>query len=210
MSERKRVQKSSIRPSNRREFVRVFLFLLTLSWYLPIFVWRNFLRNWMIYDNNNKIKRENKNNRLWQNMNWKFATVSRPMPAKKKTRKWWNCEASDLFSWSNWRLWMCVSVMGDDMMDPYLLYDDGETALSGGCLFTFGLTLLTCLMEFACMLTDCWCCSCCCCCWFCCCCCCCCCGPINCGCCCALSCCEDPVMPPFERRLRFITTKNQI
>lgn len=91
--------------------------------------------------------------------------------------------------------------------NAYLLYDDGETALSGGCLFTFGLTLLTCLMEFACMLTDCCCCSCCCCCWcgFSCCCSCCCCGPINWGCCCALSCCDEPVMPPFDRRLRFIT-----
>lgn len=107
---------------------------------------------------------------------------------------------------------VCVEFMKEEFFFAYsyLLYVDGETALSGGCLFTFGLTLLTCLMEFACILTDCCCCSCCCCCWcwFCCCCCsccCCCCGPINCGCCCALSCCDEPVIPPFERRFRFIT-----
>ena len=29
-----------------------------------------------------------------------------------------------------------------------LLYDDGDTKLSGGCLFTFGFTLLTCFVEF--------------------------------------------------------------
>lgn len=76
----------------------------------------------------------------------------------------------------------------------YLLYVDGETALSGGCLFTFGLTLLTCLMAFACptVWLGCWFC-CCCCCWDCCC------------CCCAFSCCTEPVIPPFERRFRLIT-----
>lgn len=70
----------------------------------------------------------------------------------------------------------------------YLLYVDGETAFSGGCLFTFGLTLLTCLMEFTCILTaDC-----------------CCCGPVCC-CCCALRCCDEPVIPPFDLRFRLMT-----
>lgn len=81
-----------------------------------------------------------------------------------------------------------VSVFVFGVNWSYLLYVDGETALSGGCLFTFGLTLLTCLMEFTCILTDC-----------------CCCGPVCCGCCCALSCCDEPVIPPFDRRFRLIT-----
>lgn len=60
----------------------------------------------------------------------------------------------------------------------YLLYVEGETTFSGGCLFTFGLTLLTCLMEFICAF-GCW----------------------------AFSCWLEPVKPPLVRRLRFITER---
>lgn len=58
----------------------------------------------------------------------------------------------------------------------YLLYVDGEITLSGGCLFTFGLTLLTCLMEFNWRLP-----------------------------CCTFNCWLEPVKPPFGRRFRLIT-----
>lgn len=65
----------------------------------------------------------------------------------------------------------------------YLLYVDGETTLSGGCLFTFGFTLLTCFMELFCAF------GCCCCCWL------------------TFNCWFEPFMPPLVRRFRFITRK---
>lgn len=45
-----------------------------------------------------------------------------------------------------------VGIDDDDFIGQfvYLLYVDGETTLSGGCLFTFGFTLLTCFIELFC------------------------------------------------------------
>lgn len=76
----------------------------------------------------------------------------------------------------------------------YLLYADGDMASldSPAGLFTFGLTLLTCLIEFAgAFATWCWRCD-------------------GCNCCCnwLLGCCA-PATPPFDRRSRFITGNRQ-